>query len=412
MKIGLLLGLAWLSALALLLFARRGVLAALWREPMLRAPVVIVESDDWGVGPASDGHMLRRIATVLGEVGDALGHPAVMTLGVVAGSPDGQAIVAGGCEKYARVSLLEPRFAPIVEAMRDGCAAGVFALQRHGLEHCWPAALLARARHDKVLARWLLEPEARSEALPAELQSRWVDATELPSRPLARAEVAAAVDEEARLLEILFGRAPPVVVPNTFVWDDVVERAWAASGVRCIVTPGRRYEGRDTEGKLSPPTRVLRNGQRNAQGVCFVVRDAYFEPSRGHRAEDAWRAVAARNNLARPTLLETHRENFICGAAQSETALAELARTLRGVVARHADVRFMSTESLVRHFDGPESELLLRPPLPRLVVFLRRVRAAPELRRTLHWSGLGVVLVGLAKLLASPVPAPRPTRSG
>lgn len=412
MKTYLLFGLVWLSALALLLFVRRGVLAALWREPMLRVPVVIVESDDWGVGPASDGHVLRRIAAVLKEVGDALGHPAVMTLGVVAGSPDGQAIVAGGCEKYTRVSLLEPRYAPIVEAMRDGCAAGVFAIQRHGLEHCWPAALLARARRDKALARWLMEPEARSEALPAELQSRWVDASELPSRPLASVEVAAAVDEEARLLELLFGRVPPVAVPNTFVWDDVVERAWAASGVRCIVTPGRRYEGRDAEGKLSPPTRVFRNGQRNAQGVCFVVRDAYFEPSRGHRAEDAWRAVAARSTLARPTLLETHRGNFIDAPAQSETALAELARTLRGVVARHADVCFMSTETLVRHFDDPESELLLRTPLPRLAVFLRRVGTAPELRRTLRWLGLGVVLAGLARVLTCSVPAPRPLRSG
>ena len=38
-------------------------------------------------------------------------------------------------------------------------------------------------------------------------------------------------------------RAPVVAVPNTFVWDDAVERAWAGSGVRCIVTRGVASRG-------------------------------------------------------------------------------------------------------------------------------------------------------------------------
>ena len=30
------------------LYARRGILAA-WREPVLRRPILIIESDDWGL---------------------------------------------------------------------------------------------------------------------------------------------------------------------------------------------------------------------------------------------------------------------------------------------------------------------------------------------------------------------------
>ena len=189
--------------------------------------MVIVESDDWGPGPASDALMLRRIAALLADIRDRDGRPALMTLGVVLGKPDGAAILADDCQRYHRRLLDEEAYAPIVKAMREGCARGVFALQRHGLEHCWPDSLLDRARHDAVVRAWLAEPEARSEALPSALQSRWADAAVLPSRALLDAEVEAAVKEEGEIFQRIFGARPAGAVPNTFVWNDTVERAWA-----------------------------------------------------------------------------------------------------------------------------------------------------------------------------------------
>src|SRR5690606_12970115 len=133
---------------------------------------------------------------------------------------------------------------------------------------------------------------------------------------------------------------------NTFVWTEAVERAWAASGVRCVVTCGRQYEGRAADGGLTPAARHIVNGEAGASGVRYVVRDAYFEPIRGHRAEQAWQAVAQRTALGRPTLLETHRENFIDPAGEG-VALSELGRALRGVLERYPDACFISTEQLV-----------------------------------------------------------------
>ena len=142
--------LTWL-AFTFVLFAPHGrMLRALWREPVLACPVVIVESDDWGPGPASDALILRRIAAQLADIRDRDGRPALMTLGVVLGKPDGAAILADDCQRYHRRLLDEEMYAPIVEAMREGCAKGVFALQRHGLEHCWPGSLIDRARHDDI----------------------------------------------------------------------------------------------------------------------------------------------------------------------------------------------------------------------------------------------------------------------
>jgi hypothetical protein len=350
--------LGWLAIpVALLVLLRGRVLVALWREPMLVCPVVIVESDDWGVGPPSDADVLESIAAVLTGIRDRRDHPAVMTLGVVLGAPDGAAILASGCQRYHRRTLADPDCAAIVAAINGGRAAGVFALQRHGLEHCWPGSLLAWAKKDQTLCAWLGDPAARSEALPPFLQSRWVDSSCLPSRALAAVQVERAVAEEAALFKEVFGEAPKVAVPNTFVWNDTIEAAWAASGVSCIVTPGRRFEGRDADGALTQPVGTLRNGERGASGAVLIVRDEYFEPRRGHCAEDVWAAVTRKFRLGRPCLLETHRENFIAFPGAGRDALEELERALAGVVVRFPSVLFMTTAELADHLSNPASPL-------------------------------------------------------
>lgn len=402
---------AWLLVTALLLGRQVATLRALWREPMLTRPVLIVESDDWGPGPAADAAMLERIHHLLAGYRDAEGRPAVMTLGVVLGKPDGAAILASDCQAYHRNTLAEARYASIVEAIRAGCAEGVFALQRHGLEHCWPTSLLSRACGDEGLRRWLADPDARSEALPSALQSRWADTSSLPSTPLQAEAVAAAVAEEQALFASLFGQAPSVAVPNTFVWNDTVERAWAATGVRCVVTCGRQFEGRAAGGGLMPPKRVIRNGERGVGDVRYVVRDAYFEPIRGHRAEQVWEAVAQRTVLARPTLVETHRESFI-DRSIADSALAELGRALAGALERHPDVCFISTEQLATVFDDPRNALHLRRLAARSATFLRRLRAEATLSRPLKLCGLYFLLPVAVRLAEAVTPSAARGRRG
>lgn len=395
----------WASLSIVLLVRSVGVLRALWREPTLATPVLIVESDDWGPGPEADALVLTELAGALANVRDADGQPAVMTLGLVLGKPDGPAILASACVEYHRDLLDDAGNAPILAAIRAGCAQQVFSLQRHGLEHCWPDALLACARVDASLRSWLADPSARSEALPAALQSRWTDASRLPSRPLARAAIEVAVREEAARFSAIFGRAPAVAVPNTFVWTSAVEEAWAASGVRCVVSCGARHEERAADGSLAPPVLRTRNGETGAGGVRYVVRDVYFEPARGHRAEQAWAGIAARFALGRPALLETHRDNFTGPAAQRRSALAELMRMLAGACERHPDMRFMSTEALVGVFDDPGGALLLPVGRRRVAVFLRRVLAEPALSRPLKLSGLRWILPVFGRMLASVTPS-------
>lgn len=178
--------LAYALALILLLWAAvllafAPALTARWREPVLKNPVFILESDDWGAGPLAQADALTQVSVLLQRVRDRSGRSAVMTLGAVLEVPDGARIVAAGGAQYHALPLTDACFDRVRAAMQAGIAAGVFVPQLHGQCHYWPPALLRAAQSDAAVGRWLgaCEPAA-TEDLPAPLQSRWVDAASLP----------------------------------------------------------------------------------------------------------------------------------------------------------------------------------------------------------------------------------------
>lgn len=240
----------WLLVVVALLLFYRCDLLALWREPVLRHPVLIVESDDWGAGPIEQAPALLRLSEILNRYSDSIGNPPVMTIAVVLAIPDGTVIAANG--RYQRRDLGNTCFEPIVSALSLGVDAGVFSLQLHGLEHYWPATLMASA--EEAVKRWLREDQPQStERLPSHLQSRWLDAHQLPSDSLDPKQIEQAVDEEIALFFATLGQQARVVVPPTFIWDEIVERAWSERGVEILVTPGCRNSGRDARGNLIVP---------------------------------------------------------------------------------------------------------------------------------------------------------------
>ncbi len=343
MSLLLLIPLAWLVLVAAILFWYRRELLAQWREPVLKYPVLIIESDDWGAGPVEpQAEALNRLVDVLTQYRDSTGRHPVMTLAVVLAVPDGPRIRATG--RYHRITLEDPRFAPVLAAIERGRKAGVFALQLHGLEHYWPDALMA-AQDPAVRAWRTAEPPATTERLPAHLQSRWTDASVLPSRPLSAEAIAQAVHEEVALFTRIFGERPRVAVPPTFVWNEAVEAAWSREGIEVVVTPGLRSACRNAQGLPDCDTRPLRNGQQG-QGVTYVVRNDYFEPERGHRADRALSALEGKWAQRRPCLLETHRSNFLAKASDLTVQITPIATMLAMALGQYPSLRFMSTGEL------------------------------------------------------------------
>lgn len=396
--------LGWLAANALILVVFRREFARLWREPVFRQPVLVVDSDDWGAGPPVQGEALREIAAVLQRHRDRTGRPALVNLALVLAVPDGPAIASSGT--YRRACLDAPGFSPVLDALRDGVRRGVFALQLHGLEHYWPETLM-RSRDEAVRA-WLRErAPATTERLPSPLQSRWVDAGELPSRAHAAAAVDRAVDEEVQAYTRIFGAPPAVVVPPTFVWTREVERAWAARGVACIVTPGRRSTCRDADGRPAGDEGPLSNGDRDG-ALVYLVRNDYFEPSRGRDALHALGALDHAVAQGRPCLLENHRDNFIGDAGQRQASLTELDMLFREALRRHPGLRFLSTAELGRILLDRPPAWLVTGARPRAPLVWARIAASGRPWKLLRMTGAAALVGAVLRTF----PGARPVMAG
>lgn len=384
--------LLWVIAGTLLLAAYRRPLLALWREPVLKHPVLILESDDWGAGLAAQAQALRRLAAILGAVRDATGRPTVMTLGLVLGTVDRQIWREG--RRYEKITLIASDQAAILAVLREGVANKVFAPQWHGLEHYWPDSLIAVAEKNIAVAEWLVKDDSTTEQLPDALQSRWVDGGRLPTTPLPVAAIEAAVEEEAVLYRKLFGAVPIVAVPNTFVWSDDVERAWQAQGVRWVITCGARYSGRDADGRLVADKRGIVNGEISPTGVRYLMRDVYFEPACGHTQETLLTGLAAKTRLARPCLVESHRFNYL--GVKGDASLTALAETLEAARSAFPNVRFIASAELAEAMEKNDKTLIATGLPSRFRAWVMRVETLPR------FSTLAMIL-GLRLFFASVV---------
>ncbi len=376
----------------------RRQLLALWREPALKRPVLIVESDDWGAGPLAQVPALARLIDILCSCQDEDGRHPVLSIAVILAVPDGAAIAETG--RYHRVGLNSARFLPILQELEKGVAKGVFALQLHGLEHYWPETLMQS--DDPFVQQWLRAQEPQlTEDLPSPLQSRWIDASRLPSRPLEADAVAQAVAAETVLFEDCFGHPASIAVPTTFIWDDEVETAWAERGIRTVITPGCRNRCRDAGGQPGCTDKRILNGTRGA-GVAYLVRNDYFEPEKGHTADQAIAALRHRTAQGRPCLLETHRSNFL-GAGAAE-AFAELEYLLTQAVTTFPGVRFMSSEELAAAIGDDGDPLVLRSFPRRLQCWIERLDDLPRFRRLWRLIGMLPLLQVVSRLVGAVSP--------
>jgi hypothetical protein len=384
------LALAMLLVWAGVLLAFAGPLAARWREPVLKSPVLIIESDDWGAGPLAQAAALARLSALLQRVRDCSGRAAVMTLGAVLEVPDGARIAASDCTEYHALPLTDPRFDSVRAAMQDGIAIGVFAPQLHGQCHYWPSAVLVAARTDDSVRAWLTAPEsAATEDLPSPLQSRWVDASTLPSRALDPAVIEQAVAREAADFEVSFGQVPQVAVATTFVWNDAVEAAWAQAGVEAVITPGRRATCRNAAGQPGCVNATMLTGERSLAGQTYLVRDIYFEPALGHPPQRLADGLAARTRQGRACLVETHRFNFL---QAGEASLAALEAGLKAALAACPNLRFVSPLELARALLARDPEWIETRLRPRLAAWRARLDEIPRFRRLSRLSGLALPL--------------------
>ena len=384
-----------LWAFVLLAFARP--LRARWREPVFRHPLLVIESDDWGAGPLAQAEALRRIAAVLESFRDSTGRHPVMTLGIVFEVPDSERMAREGASVYRACGLDEACFDELRRVIRAGVESGVFVPQLHGQCHYWSETLMAAAQRGGDVREWLTGSRLpQTEKLPAHLQTRWIDASGLPSRALDPEDVAVAAQQEAASYRKVFGVLPLVAVPTTFVWTGEVERAWKKAGVDVVVTPGRRATCRDASGQVAGVDRSMLTGELSDAGQCYLVRDVFCEPALGHAPQRLVEGLAERTAQGRACLVEMHRFNFL---QQMNPSLDVLRAAIESSLERYPDLRFTTPFEIARSARRENTALLETAFGARLRAWLARLSEIPRFHRLTRFTGLAFPLRLLERAL-------------
>ena len=392
----------WLALISLLLgwfvlvlvFAKP--LYARWREPVFCHPLLVLESDDWGAGPLEQAGVLTRILQMLRTFRDGQGRVPVMTLGIILEVPDTQRIAREGLTTYHARTLQDAIFSEVRASIQQGIDAGVFVSQLHGQAHYWPPALIIAATQDEAVRAWLGTPGLpQTEALPSHLQSRWIDASSLPSRSLETAQIDQAATDEAAHYQTCLGQTPTVAVATTFVWTEAVEHAWRRAGVEVLITPGRRATARDGTGHPAAVDLTMLTGERSRAGQIYLVRDVYFEPALGHPPQRLLDGLTARTHQGRACLAEMHRFNFLQAA---DASLASLQSAMALCLAQIPTLRFISPLELARAIEHADATVIAREFRPRVRAWLHRLPEIPRFYRTARLTGLMVALTLLGRM--------------
>ncbi len=373
-----------------------------WREPVLRFPVVIFESDDWGAGPLAQAKALENLREILTQFKDKVGRSPVMALGVILATADTRRIRDTGGTEYFSSNLLEPLYTPLREGIEAGMRQGVFSLHLHGMEHYWPQSLMRAAVKDTNVRDWLQGNNIPStESLPSPLQARWTDASTLPSHALDSEALNAAVSEEASLFGTCFKIRPRVAVATTFVWTEEVETAWAKQGVDVIITPGARYTCRDSTGQPGGADKRMANGELSKSGQIYLVRDVYFEPMLGHSPEQLVSDARERTLLGRPCLVEMHRFNFIGTAEKCDSSLRVLESAMEQLRCTFPEIRFMTSLELADAMRTKMPALAETNLTPRIRIWLRRIERIRGFAKLTKISGLAIPLWMIGKAIGT-----------
>lgn len=373
-----------------------------WCEPVLRFPVVILESDDWGAGPLDQARALANLREILTRFKDKMGCAPVMTLGVILATADTRRIRDAGGTVYFSSNLLEPLYTPLRDEIEAGMRRGVFSLHLHGMEHYWPQSLMRAAMKDASVRDWLQSNDIPStESLPSPLQARWTDASILPSHALDGEMLNVAISEETSLFGTCFKIRPRVAVATTFVWTEEVEVAWARAGIDVIITPGIRYTCREATGKPGGKDKRMVNGELSKSGQIYLVRDIYFEPMLGHRPERLVNDAREHTLLGRPCLVEMHRFNFIGVAEKCDSSLHILEAALEQLRCTFPEIRFMTSLELADAMRTRIPSLIETKLTPRIRIWLRRIEQIRGFAKLTKISGLAIPLWMIGKVVGA-----------
>lgn len=324
-------------------------------------PVVVIESDDWGLqrapcwdlvaqfGQPTDWALeqtespadLEALWQVLGRYRDAFDRPACFTANFIVSNPDHTATTATGYAEYIESPI--KRTGSTFAAYREGMALRSFHPQYHGLRHLDSQSLLRDLRSGPGGARHLFE-KGCSAGLSLAKGNVWRYHSEYldwSSGAAEEAYIAGVVGSGTSIFERTFGFRPQSTIAPHYVVSRPAFQAWAAAGVKYV--QGCNYQIFHGWGGAKE-IRSTYLGQPGPHGLLQLGRNVKLEPRPGRR-ETADRAIAEALQMfaARvPVVIDTHRINYT--GRFREAGISGLHEVLEAVAPLNP--RYLTTQEL------------------------------------------------------------------
>jgi hypothetical protein len=328
-------------------------------------PVLIFESDDWGLerrasserlkafgepGERADEETetpddLRRLFDVLDRHRDATSRPAAFSANFIVANPDHAAIARDRYEVYHEIPI--GAHEDIRAAYREGVERGVFCSELHGRRHFSVEEWLADLRRDVPGARQLSAERRHGGLSLLKGQGRryhteyisWRTGVEPDEETLA-GELKDSLD----VLERIFGRRPSSTIAPHYVFSSRTEKAWRKAGLRFVQGGNYQVLRGDNAGYGDFwVSHVM--GERSPSRLRYLRRSIRFEPrlSRPHQGTAAaLPQILSCFERRIPAVIDTHRINYT--GRYREKGLHDLSELLDALKALRP--RFLKTAEL------------------------------------------------------------------
>jgi hypothetical protein len=302
-----------------------------WSQWRCAEPVVIFESDDWGLDRRPCSEFLRpygepsswadeqietpedlaRLYEVLDSHRDAAGRPACFTANFIVGNPDFEAISREHFTNYYDIPIGQDE--ELKRQWIAGMERRVLYPQYHGRTHFWPEAWLRDLRDSIPGAREMFNERYHGGIALLKKQG-WRYHSEYTDWKTGKQRDS---DELMDWLKVgigyfqqLFGFFPRSTIASHFVLTPEIASAWHAVGGQFVQGTGLRIVRLSGGGKHFV-THAL--GERSPEGLLLMRRTVKFEPRLGKSSYDKDGALREAEHCFRsniPVIIDTHRINY------------------------------------------------------------------------------------------------------
>lgn len=321
-----------------------------WSQWRCLEPVVIFESDDWGLERRSCSEFLRSygepsnwaeeeletpddlsaLYQVLDKHRDTGGRPACFTANFIVGNPDFEAISRDQFTKYYDIPIGQDM--SLRKTWLEGMERRVFYPQYHGRTHFWPEAWLRDLRDSVPGAREMFD-ERYHGGIALLKKHGWRYHAEYTDWKTGEQRGEVELGEWLKVgtdyFQQLFGFFPRSTIASHFVLTPEIARGWHAIGGQFFQGTGYRII-RLSDGRMHVVTHAL--GERSPEGLLLTRRTAKFEPrfeKSSYDVDGSLREVELcfRSNI--PVIIDTHRINYT--GRWRDDSLRRLDAFLRGL---------------------------------------------------------------------------------